>query len=62
MNTETFALVEMKAPRVEAIEQPAIVRIVRTYETRDRAAEDLDLLRDATTSSFEIITVEHIDD
>ena len=63
MSAELFAIVETKnIDPISAIQQPAIVRIVRTYETSSRASEDLDLLRDTiTTHSFEIINVEHID-
>ncbi len=63
MRVESFAIVELKIPAGdEAIKPAVIVHIVRTYETRSRAAEDLDLLRDTVTSStFEIVPVEHID-
>jgi hypothetical protein len=41
---------------------PRIKRIVRTYYGRDRANEDLMLLRDALPdASFQIVEVENID-
>lgn len=63
-NIENLAIVEKKnVDQHAAIQQPAITSIVRTYLSRARAEEDIDLLRQygPTTSSFEIVTVEHID-
>lgn len=63
MSSEQFAIVELKNVEPHAaIQQPVIVRIVRTYETNSRAIDDLELLRDTiTTHSYSIVTVEHID-
>ena len=60
---KSYVIVIMKTPSTnEALRQPEIVGIVRTYEDRTRAGEDIDLLRQYAPSSmtFEIVESEHI--
>lgn len=62
---ELFALVEKTEPPAgvhPAIASPAIKRLIRTYEGRTRADEDLELVRVIEPGGrFDVIQVDHID-
>ena len=67
--TETFVLAEMTHgkphPAMNALAPdvvPAIKRIIRTYLGRNRAQQDCDLLSAECPGTFEVLTIEHIDD
>lgn len=60
---KSYSIVILQTPNNgEALRQPEIVGIVRTYECRTRAGEDIDLLRQyaPTSMTFEIVESEHI--
>lgn len=60
---KSYAIVILQTPKTDAaLSQPEIVGIVRTYEDRTRAGEDIDLLRQyaPTGMNFEIVESEHI--
>lgn len=58
---ETTILVEIKWNASTSIKE--VVRLVRTYSTDKRAAEDLALLQELNPDAvYELQTVEHIDD
>jgi hypothetical protein len=71
---ELFALAEMTGPyknfkphpAMNALapepEQPNIKRIIRTYESKPRAEQDMELLSETSgTAYFDIITIPHIE-
>ncbi len=69
-NVETFVLVELEeitgewmfGQQVEQGRREIIKRIVRTYESRERANQDLELLQEAMPASrFNVQAVEFID-
>ena len=60
---ELFALVEM-TPDVASQQPtaPTIKRIIRTYESKSRAEQDMELLCETSgTAFFDIVTTSHIE-
>ena len=66
---ETTILVEMRYPRAptatfEGEVAAQMLRIVRSYESHQRAIEDLELMNEVNTNTgtfFNLVTVGHID-
>ena len=70
---ELFALVEMSGPAnpkphpamnalAPPLPAPTIKRIIRTYESNNRAQSDLELLNDAAPGyAYFIVTIQHIE-
>lgn len=57
-----FVIVELIDAPADCIANYAISRVIRTYLSKQRAGEDLDLLREsAPDRRFDIIEVPHID-
>ena len=58
---ELFALVQMTPPSVSDL-MPTIQKIVRTYEDKERARQDMELITELNPHThLSIVTVAHID-
>jgi hypothetical protein len=60
---ETFVLVELQDLPATGLSFPSCIkRIIRTYLGRNRAQQDCDLLSAERPGTYEVLTIQHIDD